>query len=179
MPKSTPRNPYRFASHVPGLRAATLPEALAALEDRFGRGVEEELADGLAAVLFEDEERHARVYRDVGSGQLIGIRSGPARIIQAFFRACSGPAGRLTGTGSATGAVVFTQLLHQEALGKALANWALLYAAVPSPCAAPCLYLPLHQPALSNLGYTVNSRILGVPWGITVTVDVTAQMWCV
>jgi hypothetical protein len=124
------------------------------------------------------EDRYARLVRDPG-GVLIGLQSGPTQMIQAFFRPCSGPAGSITGTGVATGSVFSLEGLIKHAEALALINWGRLYAMLPSPCTAPCLFMPITPPYPSGLSIAVTRRILGIPVSISVTADVTARMWCV
>lgn len=177
MLKNTRTNPYRFAQHLPdGVRAATLEEALAALTERFGQPEEHKLADGMVAHTIATEDTHYRIVR-AGSA-LIGLHTAPTAIQQLFIRPCSGRAGALTGTGSATGNVLRLVALTELATADAFVNFWALYAAMPNICAAPCKTIPLN-PSLTSVSVTVVKRFFGWPVTITVTVDYTCTLWCV
>lgn len=177
MVKSTPPDPHRFAQHLPrGIRASTLEEALSALTERYGEPERAPMEGGLVAHSIATEDTHYRIIQ--GGGALVGIHTAPAAMVQLFIRPCSGRAGALTGTGSATGSVLFAGNLTTIATAGAIANFWALYAATPNICAAPCKTIPLN-PMLTSVSVTVVARVFGVPSRITVTVDYTSTLWCV
>lgn len=177
MVKSTPPNPHRFAQHLPGgIRASTLEEALGALTERYGKPEQVPMEDGLVAHAIATEHTHYRIIR--GATAFVGIHTAPTAMVQLFIRPCSGRAGALTGTGSATGSVLFAGTLVAIATADAIANFWALYAAIPNICAAPCRTIPLN-PTLTSVSVTVVARVFGVPSRITVTIDYTSTLWCV
>ena len=179
MIKSTPPNPHRFVLHLPeGSQAASLEDVLEVLSERYGEGSEEQTDEGLLATVFEDEDKSVRVFKDAGSGSLVAILTRPTAKIQMFFRPCSGWGGRATATGTATGSVLVIAVLLVAAQAEALLNYARLIAAIPNLCGAPCFMVPV-GPYMSDTSVTVVRRFLGVPYWITVSVDMSAELICV
>ncbi len=162
--------PNRYSIHLPpGITASTLVEAASAMEKQFGAPTFSVVDGELIEMYHELEDRDVRFYK-YGSS-LVGVRSNPKPRAKAFFRACSGYGGSLTATGAATG---FALLLPQlTTLAQATAHF-FYYRALPGATAVctPCVCIPVGP---------YPSAISVVPAGVlqvTVTVDVTGQLFC-
>lgn len=163
--------PNRYAMHLPsGIPGSTLVEAAAAMEKQFGPPKLSVVDNDLVEAYHTLEDRDVWFYKHGAS--LVGLRSTPKPKVQAFFRRCSGYGGTLTATGSATGFALF---VHQVALMAAATAEYFYFRALPTAVAvcAPCICIPVgpYQSAIS----IVRAGFLQV----TVTVDVTGQLFCI
>lgn len=163
--------PNRYARHLPaGIPSTKLEDAANALEKQFGPPTLSAVDSDLVELHHKLEDRDVWFYRH--GFTLVGIRSMPKPKMQAFWRPCSGFGGSLTGFGSATGFALLLQQLIILATGTAQLFY---YGALPGACVvcAPCICVPIGP-------YT--SAISVVPAGflrVTVTVDVTGQLFCI
>jgi hypothetical protein len=164
-------SPLRYSNHLPaGITANSLDEVAEKLEREVGvRGVAGRVGD-LDEIHYHLEDRDIRLYRQ--GGVYVAIRSAPTKPVQAFFRPCSGVAGPLTGTGTASGLVFGATGLYALALARAHQSFWMLLPMACGVCAG-CICLPL-GPFPSGVSITGAGFLR-----ITVTVDVSANILCI
>lgn len=160
----------RYAAHLPeSVPAGSLTEASHMLNEKYGEPTQTPLSGSLVEMHHELEDRDIWLYREAST--FIAIRSAPKPIAQAFFRPCSGYAGTLTGTGSATGFHLFFPALLAIAHVRAQSSLAGLLPMACSLC-NPCICLPI-GPYPSGIGTSIGLI------RTTITMDVSAQLFCV
>ncbi len=163
--------PNRYAMLLPkGIPASTLAEAANAMEQQFGPPKPSVVENELIELYHELEDRDVWFYKHGSS--VVALRSAPKPRVKAFFRPCSGYGGSLTAWGSATGLALFLQQITM--LATATAQY-FYYRTIPAASAVctPCVCVPIGP-------YT--SAVSVVPAGflqVTVTVDVTGQLFCI